>query len=273
MKTLVSAAAVAAIAGSAFGLGETLDRSNYPIYSNDTPGVTVTATRMGSTERTTLHGSGTAVYGWDDSEPFPTNGQGLGFLASGYVSGNLGYEDYGSTLSTPPNGTPATQHDVMKTTVYQFWGNVQSTGLPILFMDFYFNDNSYANGFGVSFGATNPNYLYLFTITLTGPPSFLAPTEGYHRIFANTDPNIANAGAVTTGFWALSNEGANPLNGTNDLAWDSGNHQYTTGTGTTETVIGTYDIGYLFALAVPTPATTALMGLAGLAGVSRRRRR
>jgi hypothetical protein len=257
MKTLVSAAAVAAIAGSAFGLGETLDRSSFPIFTTDTPGITITHTPLheAATTRGPLAGLGTSVYGWDDTTPGYNYGS--GYFASPPATGVNGFEDYGSTLSAsgPPDGTPTNQFDTMNTISYQFIGGSYTTN-GIMFFDFYFNDFSYANGFGVSFGP----YLgaYLWTITFGGS-SVTVPTEGYHAVVANTDSNI---GTVTNGIWFLSDLGANPAVGHNDLAWDSGN------TGGTAPV----NLGYLFALGVPTPGTAAVMGLAGLAGVTRRRR-
>jgi hypothetical protein len=262
MKTLVSAAAVAAIAGSAFGLGETLDRSSFPIYTIDTPGITITKAPLSGTTRGSL-GSGTAatsVYGWDDntaSSGGPGTIGGSGFLASPAGTGIIGIEDYGSTLSAsgPPNGTPTNQFDSMNSLAYEFVGGVSATS-GILFFDFYYNDFSFGNGFGIQFPSAGA---FIWTITFD-PTGFIVPTEGYHVITANSNPNI---GPLSSGQWYLSDSGANPIHGTNDLAWDSGSFDYGS---------GTVDLGYLFALGVPTPGTVGLMGLAGLAGVSRRRR-
>jgi hypothetical protein len=265
MKTLVSAAAVAAIAGSAFGLGETLDRSNYPIYTIDTPGITITRTPLSGADRSL--GSGTAatsVYGWDDNTPVsggPGTIGGSGFLASPPGTGVLGFEDYGSTVSAsgPPNGTPTSQHDTMNSMAYEFVGGVSATG-GILFFDFYFNDFTVGNYFGVAFPSAGAA---IWTITFD-PTGFIVPTEGYHAVSANTNPNI---GPITSGQWYLSDSGANPIHGTNDLAWDSGSFDY--GTPSAPNI---QSVGYLFALGIPAPGTVALMGFAGLAGASRRRR-
>jgi hypothetical protein len=258
MKTLVSAAAVAAIAGSAYGLGETLDRSSYPIYTIDTPGITMRAHALDGSDRAPLGGIGTSVYGWDDNVGSVA---GQGFLAAPAATGIIGIEDYGSTLSAsgPPNGAPTNQYGMMNSMSYEFLGGVSAVG-QILFFDFFFNDFSIGNSFGVAFPQAG-NFWWTITFDPTG---FILPTEGYHVMTANTDPNI---GPVSTGRWFLSDVGVAPLHGTNDLAWDAGSFDYD-GTGPN----GPVDIGYLFAVGVPTPGTVALMGLAGLAGVSRRRR-
>jgi hypothetical protein len=263
MKTLVSAAAVAAIAGSAYGLGETLDRSNYPIYTASTPGITLTALPMSSADRGPLSGQGTSVYGWDDTTP-DINGR--GFVAAPAGTGILGVEDYGSTLSAsgPPNGTPTTQFGTMNAMSYEFVGGVTAIG-GILFFDYFFNDFSFGNGFGIQFPSAG-NFIWSITFNPTG---LIVPTEGYHVITANTNPNI---GPVSSGQWFLSEFSADPSGfpggiGHNDLAWDSGTFDYD-GTGASPPV----NIGYAFAIGVPTPGAVALMGIAGLAGVSRRRR-
>jgi hypothetical protein len=263
MKTLVSAAAVAAIAGSAFGLGETLNRTNVPIYTIDTPGITITKAPLQGSARAPLASIGTAVYGWDDNTPTsggPGTIGGSGFLANPASSGVLGVEDYGSTLSSsgPPNGSPTTQSDTMTAQAYQFVGGVTAVG-GIMFFDFYDNAFGLVNYFGVAFPSAGA---FIWTITFD-PTGFIVPTEGYHVVSANTNANI---GPISTGQWYLSDTGANPIVGHNDLAWDNGSFDYGS---------GSVPLGNLFALGVdiPTPGAAAVMGLAGLAGVSRRRRR
>ena len=265
MKTLVSAAAVAALAGSAFGLGETLDRSNYRILTVNTPGVTFAKAPLDGTSRAPLSGQGTAVYGWDDNTPTsggPGTIGGAGFIASAAGTGVLGAEDYGSTLSAsgPPNGSPSTQADTMNVISYEFVGGVQQVG-GIVFFDFFFNNLTTANSFGLTFPSAG-NFVWSITFA---PSALTVPTEGFHQLVANTNPAL---GPVTTGQWFLSDTGAGPVVGHNDTAFDNGTFNY--GTATTPDV---RSVGHLFALGVPTPGTAALMGLAGLAGMRRRRNR
>lgn len=252
MKTLVSAAAVAAIAGSAFGLGETLDRSNYPILDSNTPGITINARDLGS------H----SPLGRALSTVYDSVSGGLGFLASAPISGSLGVEDYGTTLSAsgPPNGTPTNQFDTIPLAEYVFVGGVNITG-GIMFFDFFFNDFSFSSGFGVAFPQTGA---FIWTITIGNPIANQVPTEGYHTLFANDDPGI---GPVTGGQWFVSDVGANPLIGHNDNAWDNGSFDY--GTVSAPNVV---PIGYNFAIVTPAPGAAVLMGMAGFAGIRRRRR-
>jgi hypothetical protein len=260
MKTLVSAAAVAALAGSAFGLGETLDRTGHRIFTQDTPGVTISWASMDGSSRGTLGGGAapTSVYGWDDATPTSggagTIGGASGFFAAPAASGVIGVEDYGMSVSPsgPPNGAPTTATDTETLFAYEFVGGVANP-YGILFMDFYFNDGAtFATGFGVQL-PTAGNFIW--TITFGATPFTGVPTEGYHVMVANDNPGI---GPITTGQWFLSSTGAAPIIGHNDLTIDNG-------TG------GGFPIGQLFALGIPTPGTAALMGLAGLAGLRRRR--
>jgi hypothetical protein len=247
MKSLVSAGAVAALAGSAFGLGETLDRSGTPIWNSSTPGITITKQAVGS--HSNLDRQGTTVY---DSMG------GLGYVASPPASGTLGIEDYGTTLSPsgPPNGTPTTAFDTFHLCEYQFAGGVQQPG-GILFMSFFFNNFSFADSFGVSLSQAGN---FLWTITIGNPAALNVPTEGFHLLSANTDTNI---GILTTGQWFLN---TSTFVGHNDGAWDNGSFSYSTTSGTI-----TAPIHQSFEMQVPTPGALALFGVAGLAGIRRRR--
>jgi hypothetical protein len=257
MKTLVSAAAVAAIAGSAFGLGETLDHATVPVYTIDTPGITITKTPLSEVGRGALgvpYATATSVYGWDDN----TFSSGSGFLAAPAAGGVLGAEDYGTTLSPsgPPNGSPTTDFSTFTMTGFQFVGGVD-TSSGALFFDFFYNNVTTANSFGIAFPSAG-NYLWTITFGSTG---FIAPTEGFMQVTANTNPNIATP---TGGQWFLSDAGANPVFGWNDSAFSAGSHDYGS---------GSVPVGYMFALGqLPSPGAAGLMGLAGLVGVSRRRR-
>lgn len=259
MKSLVSAAAVTAIAGSAFGLGETLDRSNAIILTVDTPGVQFTRTAIGTPSPTPVAVPLTTTY---DSLA------GIGFVASAPATGNLGVEDYGTTDSSsgPPNGTPVTQFETRGLHEFGFAGG-QDNGSQgaavsgVIFFDFFFNDFSFANSFGVALPTAGA---YFWTITIGNPAALQIPTEGFSSMFANNNPNI---GPVTSGRWFLSDVGANPLIGHNDLAIDNGTFDF--GTTTTPDV---RNIGHNFSIVVPTPGAAAIMGLAGVAGLRRRRR-
>lgn len=251
MKTLVSAAAVAAIAGSAFGLGETLDRTNAPIYSTNTPGISITATPLHGADRGPLAGFASSVYGWDDTS---STISGSGFVAAP-ASSYLGFQGYSTTLGTPPAGTPSTDYSTFTAMSFQFVGGVTNTG-EILWFDFLYNDVTLGNYFGIQF-PSGGNFLWTITFDPTG---FVVPTEGYLQITSNTDPNI---GPVGTGRWFASDLGAMPEYGTAGAS-SAGSFDYGS---------GSVPLGYAWAIATPTPGTVGLMGLAGLAGVSRRRRR
>ena len=250
MKTLVSAAAVTALAGSAFGLGETLDRTNTPIFTIDTPGITITKREIGS--QTPVGRVGTTVY---------EGLSGGGYVASPPATGGIGIEDYGTSLSPSgaPNGTPTTATDTFALLEYGFAGGVTATG-GVLFFEFYYNNFSFAGSFGVAFPSAGN---FIWTIGIANPAATQIPTEGYHQVFANNNPNI---GPVTSGQWFLNPTGANPTVGNNDTAWDNGSFDY--GTTTTPSVLA---IGQSFRLNVPAPGAAALMGLAGLVGIRRRR--
>jgi hypothetical protein len=250
MKTLVSAAAVTALAGSAFGLGETLDRTNTPIFTIDSPGVSITKRDL--TAPTPVGRAGVTVY---------EGLSGGGYVASAPSTGGLGVEDYGTVLSSSgaPNGTPTTQLDTFGLVEYGFAGGVTAAN-GILFFEFYYNNFSFAGSFGVQLPSAGN---FIWTITIGNPAATQIPTEGYHQIFANNNPNI---GPVTSGQWFLGPNGANPTIGHNDSAWDNGSFDY--GTTTTPSVLA---IGQSFRLNAPAPGAAALMGLAGLAGIRRRR--
>lgn len=250
MKTLVSAAAVAALAGSAFGLGETLDRTNTPIFTIDTPGISITKRELSS--QTPVGRATTTVY---------DGLGGLGYVASPAATGGLGVEDYGTTLSPSgaPNGSPTSAADTFGLVEYGFAGGVTATG-GVLFFEFYYNNFSFAGSFGVSFPSAGN---FIWTIGITNPAATQIPTEGYHQVFANNNPGI---GPVTSGQWFLNTGGANPAIGHNDGAWDNGSFDY--GTTTTPSI---HAIGQSFSLVAPAPGAAALMGLAGLAGIRRRR--
>jgi hypothetical protein len=258
MKTLVSAAAVAALAGSAFGLGESLDRTNAVIFTVDTPGVQITKQDIGSHQP--VGRIGTTVY---DAE-----GGGAGYVAAGPATGFLGFEDYGTTVSAsgPPNGVPTTQVDTEELHEYGFVGGVTASG-GVVFFDFFYNNFSFATSFGVQFPSAGN---FIWTITITTPSTVLVPTEGYHQLFANNDPNIA---PVTSGQWFLSDVGASPTIGHNDNAWDNGSFDYGDNDPNDPNVpdVDIRPIGQNFRINIPTPGAAALMGLAGLAGLRRRR--
>jgi hypothetical protein len=244
MKSLVSAGAMAALAGTAFGMGETLDRSNATILTANTPGITITREEIGT--HTNVDRQGTAIY----------NTLVGGYVASPPSSGTLGVDDYGTTLSPSgaPNGAPTTAFDTFHLCAYRFAGGVTAAG-GVLFMDFFFNDFSFADSFGVQLNTAGN---FIWTITIGNPGALNVPTEGFHLLSANTNTNI---GPLTTGTWFLN---SSVTAGHNDGAWDNGSFDYGTPT-------GVQPLYYGFELQVPTPGAMALFGVAGLAGIRRRR--
>jgi hypothetical protein len=258
MKTLVSAAAVAAIAGSAFGLGQTLDRSYYP----NLPGATITFERMSDVDRGALNGPhNTSVYGWDDAGLTYSNlaqGQGVA-LDYGGIGGVVGVQDYGTTFATTPIASPTGQGDLFAPSVFKFWGGTTGANTNCYF-DFYLGDAStLANGFSFNVGPYAGYYIWTITFGTSG---FQIPEKGFMSFYPDVNDQA---------IWLRSPFGDNPDFGfTDGLA--TSYFGAPPGPGTYDFGNGGVDVGWLFAIGVPTPGTAALMGLAGLAGVTRRRR-
>jgi MYXO-CTERM domain-containing protein len=260
MKTLVSAAAVAAIAGSAFGLGETLDRSNYARINATTMIEVGSETRSGGP----IYGYGASVYGWDDSTATGTI-VGTGLVAFPLATGLLGVEDYGMETpapgSTPPNGTPGL-HPTTTLVAYEcilVLPAAPSGGVIAFAFDWFQNDFTPAYGFVGSIGlpAAFAGGTFFISFTAGGAPFGAMPTEGYHTITAD-DGSLGGDFAFSSR-WPMSTFGAAPSYGHNDLAWDNG------------TGPGGGNVGHLFAMAVPTPGAMGLLGLGGLVAIRRRR--
>ncbi len=242
MKSLVSALAVTALAGSAFGLGETLDRTSHAVYneSNLPDYVTVTKTpidgRIDTRAQTTV---------------FDNVGGGSGFLASPAASGSLGVEDYVTTLGDgASDGVDGSGNATFSLLELGFVGGVQQAGGTIFF-DFFHSDFSAATGFGVSF--TSPGN-FIYTISINNPGATQVPVEGLLLLTADTG---------TTGQWFLSDQ-AFAAGSSGD--WFDGGKFFDYGAPT-----GVQEIDWLSRLDVPTPGAAALFGIAGLAGIRRRR--
>lgn len=250
MKTLVSALAVAGLAGSAFGLSaSTIDRTNYLMLDelNLPAGYTITATPIDSHESVERLGTPT----------FSNLTSGSGYLASSPFDGTVSIEDYASSLSDGisdgVDGTGGATHPLVEFGFVGGAADLGGTGKTIFFDFFDVNTNA-VTGFGVTL-ANYGNYIY--TITIGSPGTTQVPVEGF--IAMSTAPG-------TSAQHFLSD--ANPAPGWNGIE----NHQfYPPGFFDFDYGNGPVDINYLFRLNVPTPGTAALFGLAGLAGIRRRR--
>ena len=253
MKTLVSALAVASLAGSAFGVTEigprgvsfnpaTIDRVNN--YGDITQYITVVATPIDEvvTDR------GTPVYSAIQA--------GAGYLSATSTPSSpiVGFNDYQMSTDPGPFGAPLTNPTVALDRM-RFVGGVSVAGSS---MDFYFlqNDSSTATAFSITFASAG-NFIY--TLFLNGTPGGVqVPTEGYYV-------SVKGAGAGTAAqFYAGSTLGTGaPTVGaqdtSNDFVFNYGG------------AVGAVPISERFELQVPAPGAAALMGLAGLVGLRRRR--
>lgn len=254
MKTLVSALAVASLAGSAFGVTEigprgvnfspaTIDRVNN--YGDITQYITIEATPI---EESGVTDRGTPVYSAIQA--------GAGYLSatSSPSSPIVGFNDYQMSTDPGPFGAPLT-NPVVALDKMRFVGGVSVAGSS---MDFYFlqNDSSTATAFTITFASAG-NFIY--TLTLNGTPGGVqVPTEGYYV-------SLKGAGAGTASqFYAGSTLGSGaPTVGaqdtSNDFVFNYGG------------VTGAVPISERFELQVPAPGAAALMGLAGVVGLRRRR--
>jgi hypothetical protein len=261
MKTLVSAIAVTAIAGSAFGLADTIDRTNYPIYDENNLPDFVSIEKFELDARVDSR-VGTPIFDGMGSD----DGFGSGYLASPLGTGTLGIEDYVTSLGDgASDGVDGTGNSTFSLIEFGFVGGAEDLADPtgntggILFVDSFFTDFSLAGGFGLSL-AQGGNFIY--TITINDPANTQFANEGLLVLTANTDPAI---GPVSGGQWFLS-----------DKVAEAGAHgQFAetaiTGAKTFDYGAGPVPINYISRLNVPTPGAAALFGIAGLAGIRRRR--
>ncbi len=254
MKTLVSALAVASIAGSAFGLAssDTIDRSAYPIFdqSNLPAGSYITAEPLGS------HTVGDRV----GTPTYSNMGSGSGFLANPGFSGTVSIEDYASSLSDGvSDGVDGTGGATFNLVEFGFVGGVTAASAThIAYFDFFDVAGNPVNGFGINF--TNAGN-FIYTIGIANPSAQQTPVEGLLRMA--TDPgtfgqHFLSDATPTVGAKGTWNETLVYGAGFFDFDYDNGN--------------GVVNLDFLFRLNVPTPGSAALFGLAGLAGVRRRRR-
>ena len=255
MKTLVSALAVASLAGSAFGVTEigprgvsfnpaTIDRVNN--YGDITQYITVVATPIDEV----VSDRGTPVYSAIQA--------GNGYLSASSTPSSpiVGFNDYQMSTDPGPFGTPLT-NPVVALDKMRFVGGVSVAGSS---MDFYFlqNDSSTATAFSITFASAG-NFIY--TLFLNGTPGGVqVPTEGYYV-------SVKGAGAGTaTQFYGGSTLGIGaPTVGaqdtSNDFVYTSASYNGGVPSPVSER----------FELQVPAPGAAALMGLAGLVGLRRRR--
>lgn len=262
MKTLVSALAVASLAGAAFGFDEigprgnfnlanTVDRFNY--LGDITDLISIEATPIG-------HETGGRL-----ATEYSAIQAGAGYVSSTSTpaSAVVGFNDYQFASNPGPFGTPLSNPVAGLETMRFVGGSVAAGGK----MDFVFlqNDSSTATAFTITF-ANAGNFIYTFTIG-TIPGGVYVPTEGLYYAQRNAGSvsqvrqfyggSTAGAGAPTIG--AQSVGGFSPPS--TDFVFTSAT--YNGGAPT--------PISERFELNVPAPGAAALMGLAGLVGLRRRR--
>lgn len=256
MKTLVSALAVAGIAGSAFGLtaSDTLDRSGYTIYdeANLPAGAAITATPIGDRVDDRL---GVPAF----TNMTVGNGAGSGYLANPAFSGTVSIEDYATNLGDGvSDGVDGSGGATSNLVEFGFIGGVASGSVDrILFFDFFDVAGNFVDGFGVNL-ANFGNFIY--TITIGDPANTLVPVEGLMRMATNPGTNaqhFLSDAPATVGANGTWNE---------DLIYGPGFFDFDYGNGN-----GVVNLNFLFRLNVPTPGTAALFGVAGLVGIRRRR--
>lgn len=250
MKTLVSALAVAGLAGSAFGLSaQTIDRSGYTMYdeANLPAGVTITAVPIGDRldDR-----AGTPV--------FQNLAAGSGYLANAAFTGTISIEDYATSLGDGvSDGVDGSGGATFALLEFGFVGGVNNYGAgagKTVFFDFFDVSTAPVSGFGITF-ANFGNFIY--TISIANPAAVQVPVEGF---MAMSTPTGTRAQHFLSD--AIPVVGANGTE--NNQFYPPGNFDFDYGN-------GPVPINFLFRLNVPTPGTAALFGLAGLAGIRRRR--
>jgi hypothetical protein len=250
MKTLVSALAVAGLAGSAFGISaDTIDRTNQPMYdqSNLPAGVTITAIPLDGRVDDRV---GSPIY--------ENLAAGSGYLANPAFSGTISIEDYATSLSDgASDGVDGTGGLTANLVEFGFVGGVSNTNTgKTVFFDFFDTNLAAVSGFGVTL-ANFGNFIY--TITITDPNLNPVPVEGFMLMSSAVGTNaqhFLSDAAPAVGFTGKENE---QFYGPGFFDFDYGNGN------------GPVNIDFLFRLNVPTPGTAALFGLAGLAGIRRRR--
>ncbi len=247
MKTLVSALAVVSVAGSAFGLTQrSLNLSETVDHIRDLGDITAFVTMEAAPIDSHVDERGAPVYSSMVNGPFgSTPNANLSWGAAG-ISGVVGVNDYGTTTGGGTPFTPGT-NPLVRLDAMRFIGGVVAPG-PVSFF-FVQNDSTTALAFTVNL-ATAGNFIW--TIGLT---TLLAevPTEGFwvmQTVSGGPNGNIFfHPAQPTVGYQSTAND-------------DTFNYGGAT---------GVQPISERFELQVPAPGAAALMGLAGLVGLRRRR--
>jgi len=257
MKTLVSALAVASLAGSAFGFTEIGPRGNMSMlpqtvdrfvdYGDITQWVNITATPLD--EHVDGGTRGTPQY---SNMTLPAGGN-LAATATA-ASPVIGFNDYqmaldgGSAFDTPLVN-PLQGLDAMRW--IGGWGNNGGPGVNQGQLTFFFlqNDSTTAASFSIT-GFNEGNFIYTFNLLPIAP--VYVPTEGYLAV-------VSTGSVFMRQFYSYSQPTVGAQNTANDFVFAYGGS------------IGNQPISERFELQIPAPGATALMGLAGLVGLRRRR--
>lgn len=264
MKTLVSALAVAGLAGSAFGFSEIGPRGNFQLPDTvDRVNYLGDITSLISIDAVPLdeHDGGTR-----STVEYSAIQAGAGYVSSTSTPSSplVGFNDYqfasnGASAFGSPSLNAVHALDFMR-----FVGGSVTAGGK---MDFFFlqNDSSTATGFTITFSAAG-NFIYTFNVGAI-PGGIYVPEEGYYVAQKNAGSSsqvrqfyggsTSGSGAPTVGRQSVPGFSA----GSQDFVFTSAS--YNGGAPT--------PISERFELSVPAPGASALLGLAGLVGIRRRR--
>lgn len=262
MKTLVSALAVASLAGSAFGLVEigprgnfnpadTIDRVNY--LGDITNLITIEATPIGEE----VSGRSTVEYSAIQA--------GVGYVSSTSTpaSATVGFNDYQFASNAGAFGAPLTNAVAALDTMRFVGGSVAAGGK----MDFFFlqNDSTTATSFTITFAAAG-NFIYTFNVGAI-PGGIYVPKEGLYY----AQRNATSTSQVRQFYGGSSAATAAPTIGAQSVGGFGPSSQDFVFTSATYNGGAPTPISERFELSVPAPGAAALMGLAGLVGLRRRR--
>lgn len=248
MKVLVSAAAIAALAGAASA--DFTNPVSYTQLIDGQNGVTVTATPIDEARSA----GDRNVVAYENLDP-GANGY-VAFSNPPAAAGEfLGFDDYGTGLAgssapTAPLGAPDGGNITLAE--FQFIGGINAVGDELAFA-FFDNAGNPVNGFSIALSQAGN---FIWTITLGS--GFDVPAEGLIRgeVLAGTGQWFLGDAGPTVGYeddTFASPPGASPSFG-----------PISSGAGT--------NFSYNFALVeVPAPGALAVFGLGGLAAARRRR--
>lgn len=264
MKTLVSALAVASLAGSAFGISATSELTR----SGTLPARPATVDRVNwlgditqyvtITEERDVVDRGVGVYDTTTPTSYAT-------LTSSPASPAIGFNDYQTSLHPGPNGD-ASDIAPLAGLERMIWvgGSAATGGGPNGKVDFFFlwNDGSTATGFTITFAAAT---FAKWNIELNIPGGIAVPEEGFLFVQKNaTSPVEMRMGLQTSA----------PTIGTEDSSvagWADGLGGFWGPNASKNFISGASNYREGFRLEIPAPGAAALMGLAGLVGLRRRR--